>query len=332
MHAQVQSLLDNKTKPKGSLGRLEELALQAAVAQQTTRPEMERCSLIIFIADHGIAAEGVSAFPQAVTRQMAANFLQGGAAAIVFANANGVKVQLVDAGMLEPLSHPQMLDRRLGPGTANMLQRAAMSDAQCRQALDSGRQLANASRCEALCLGEMGIANTSAAALLGHKLLDLPLTQLIGRGSGLDDPGLAHKQKVLQRAAERTGPRLDGAQALREYGGFEIAMMTGAMLGAADTGKLVLVDGFIAGAAAAAALQLQPGIRPHLVFCHSSAEPGHRHMLQAMDAQPLLDLHMRLGEGTGALMAWPLLRSAVAMLNNMASFSDAGVSGPGTPA
>ena len=324
---QVQRLIDGKTKPPGSLGRLEDLAAQIATSQGTVEPVMDRAALIIFIADHGIAEAGVSAFPQAVTMQMARNFLDGGAAATAFAQTLDVPVTLVDAGMREPLAHPLLLDRRIGPGTRNFADGPAMSMEQCETALERGRELGREVDCNALCLGEMGIANSSSATMLAHKLLGLPLAELTGPGAGLDAGGVERKRKVLSRAAARTAGKLEPTDALAEYGGFEIAMLAGAMLGAAESRRIVLVDGFIATAAALAALQLAPGCRSRLVFSHIGAEPGHASMLDALQAEPLLQLGLRLGEGTGALLAWPLLRAAAAILTGMASFEEAGVSG-----
>ncbi len=324
---QAWRLIHGKTKPPGSLGKLEALAAQIAAAQGSLAPELDLAALIIFIADHGIAEAGVSAWPQTVTMEMARNFLAGGAAATVFARKFGIPVTLVDAGMREPMAHPKLLDRRLGPGTANFATGPAMSAAQCETALDHGRKLGREAECDALCLGEMGIGNTSSAAMLAHKMLGLPLPELIGPGAGLDAAGVAHKRAILLQAAARTPSRLEPARALAEYGGFEIAMLAGAMLGGAQSRRLVLVDGYIATAAALAALRLEPACRTNLVFSHESAEPGHRLMLDAIGAEPLLQLNLRLGEGTGALVSWPLLRAAGAILADMASFEEAGVSG-----
>ncbi len=323
----VWHCIDGKTKPPGSLGKLEGLAAQIAEAQGVLRPAMDRAALLICIADHGIAAAGVSAYPQAVTAQMAHNFLAGGAAATAFARTLGVAVTLVDAGMREPLEHPRLLDRRIGAGTENFAERPAMTAEQCELALRHGRDLAKATQCDALCLGEMGIGNTSSATLLAHKLLGLPLAKLTGPGTGLDAQGVAHKLGVLERAAARTAARLEPKAALAEYGGFEIAMLAGAIAGAAESPRMIVVDGFIATAAALAALQLAPECRGRLVFSHLGAEPGHGLVLDALEASPLLQLGLRLGEGTGALLAWPLLRAAAAMLTGMASFEEAGVSG-----
>ncbi len=323
----IRRLIDGKTKPPGSLGKLEELAAQIAAAQDSTAPVMDRAALIIFIADHGIAEAGVSAYPQAVTTQMAQNFLDGGAAATAFARSLDIPVTLVDAGMRETPAHPLLLDRRIACGTDNFAEGPAMSMRQCETAMDHGRTLGRETECDALCLGEMGIGNSSSATMLAHKLLGLPLAGLTGPGAGLDAGGVDRKRETLVRAAARTFGKLGAIDALAEYGGFEIAMLAGAMLGAAESRRIVLIDGFIATAAAVTALQLDPGCRSRLVFSHLSAEPGHALILKALRAEPLLQLGLRLGEGTGALLAWPLLRAAAAILTGMASFEQAGVSG-----
>jgi nicotinate-nucleotide--dimethylbenzimidazole phosphoribosyltransferase len=323
----LAAAIDGKTKPLGSLGRLETLAADLARLQDSIAPRLTNCRLTIFAADHGIADEGVSAFPSAVTRQMVLNFLGGGAAATVFAAGLGVPVAVVDAGVVGvPLSHPALIRRRIGPGTASFLARPAMAPCQARAAVEAGRELGAGPAEQAAAFGEMGIGNTASAAMLAHKLTGLPLETLVGRGTGLDDEGLARKRAVLARAAARTPDRLEPWEALREYGGFEIAMMAGAMLGAAAARRPVLVDGFIATAAALVACGLEPDARRALVFAHCSAEAGHRPLLRHMQAEPLLDLGMRLGEGVGALMAWPILQAASNMLCDMASFESAGVS------
>lgn len=324
--AEIRRAIDAKTKPLGALGRIEDLAARIAALQGTTKPAVETCALTIFAADHGIAHEGVSAFPQAVTAQMALNFLAGGAAANVFARATGAELQVVDAGIAEKIEHPGLVDRRMGAGTRNSAVEPAMDAAVMAQALAAGRDLALAATADALAFGEMGIANTASASLVIHKLSALPLDLLTGRGTGLDDAGLTRKLAVLERAAARTGA-LSAEAALAEYGGFEIVMMAGAMIGAAEARKVVLVDGFIATAAAMAARALEPGAEPAFVYCHRSAELGHRAALDELGAQALLELDLRLGEGTGALLAWPLVKSAAAMLREMASFESAGVSG-----
>ena len=325
----VEDIIDNKTKPLGALGRVEAIALQLARATRTAAPRLATCELTVFAADHGIAAEGVSAYPQAVTRQMVLNFLAGGAAANVFANAVGASIRVVDAGVAgEPIDHPALLCRRIGPGTRNCLLEPAMSETECDEALRAGRGIAEDCLAGVWCCGDMGIGNTSAATLVAHKVLDLPLGGLVGRGTGLDDAGLARKRAVLEAASARTGPSLCARAALAEYGGFEIAMIAGAMLGGARTARPVLVDGFISTAAALVALGMEPTAENSLIFAHRSAEPGHSALLKALNAHPVLDLAMRLGEGTGALLAWPVVRAASAMLTDMASFESAGVSGP----
>ncbi len=319
--------IDGKTKPLGALGRIEDLAAQLARLQHSLTPRAETCRLIIFAADHGIAEEGVSAFPQTVTREMVKNFLAGGAAANVFARSTGAEIVVVDAGVAgEPFLHSDLIDARIGAGTANSATGPAMSEDQLETALQAGARFGAEGAADVMAFGEMGIANTSAASLLAAKLTGREVGDFVGRGTGLDDPGLAHKAAVLARAAARKAGRLPGREALREYGGFEIAMMAGAMMGAAEAHRLVLVDGFIASAAAAAALDIMPEARAAMVFAHLSEEAGHHSLLEALDVRPLLSLGLRLGEGTGALLAWPLVRASAAMLTEMASFESAGVS------
>ncbi len=321
--------IDSKTKPKGALGRIETLAAQIATLQGSLDPRIEHCTLLLFAGDHGIADEPVSAYPQSVTRQMVLNFLNGGAAANVFAASLGVTVDVVNAGIAgDPIEHPALHDCAIGQGTQNSVLHPAMSWTEAELALTRGRHIAGATHADALCLGEMGIANTSAASLVVHKITDLPLADLVGRGTGLNDDALSIKQGILEKAAARTPDRLDPMEALAQYGGFEIGMIAGAMLEGAHQRKIVLIDGFIATAAAHVALAIDPTIRAALVFAHRSPEFGHDVSLASLDAKPLLDLGMRLGEGTGALLAWPIVKAAAAMLNDMASFDSASVSGP----
>ena len=258
---------------------------------------------------------------------MLSNFLAGGAAANVFARVNGVDLHVVDAGVAGVAVHaPGLIARRIAAGTRNSAAEAAMTLEQFESALGGGREIGESIAAEAAAFGEMGIANTSSASLIVHKLTGVGLDTLVGRGSGLDASGLDRKRAVLARAAARTPPRLDARGALREYGGFEVVMMAGALIGAAQAGAVVLVDGFIASAAALAAVELAPPLREYLVFVHRSSEPGHRVVLEALAARPVLDLELRLGEGTGALLAWPILECAAAMLSDMATFETAGVS------
>lgn len=325
--AALKAAIDGKTKPLGSLGRIEDLATQLARVQKSLSPKADQCRLTIFAGDHGIAEEGVSAFPQAVTREMVKNFLAGGAAANVFATSVGAEIVVVDAGVAgELMDEPGLVSSRIGPGTQNSAQGPAMTKEQAHAALEAGRKFGEAGDAEAMAFGEMGIANTSAASLLAAKLTGLPIGDFVGRGTGLDDKALSHKAEVLARAAGRTEPKLAPDIALAEYGGFEIAMMTGAMLSAASARRLVLVDGFIATAAAAAALTIEPQVRDAMVFSHLSEEAGHKNLVGALGVEPLLSLRLRLGEGTGALLAWPLVQAAARMLTDMASFESAGVS------
>ena len=247
----------------------------------------------------------------------------------MFARSVGADVQVVDAGVSgEPIDDARLIQKRIGNGTANAIERPAMTQDQIDAALASGSAIGHDGTEAVACFGEMGIGNTSAASLVAAKILGLPVGDITGRGTGLDDEGLQRKRVLLETAAARTEAQLDAKTALQEYGGFEIAMMAGAMLGAAAAGKIVIVDGFIASAAALAASRLTPESRANMVFAHQSAEAGHALVLEALEARPLLHLNMRLGEGTGALLAFPLVKAAADMLRDMASFESAGVSGP----
>lgn len=331
LKAEVTKAIDSKTKPPGSLGRIESLALAMALAQNTEKPAADPAELLIFAADHGLTAEGVSAWPSEVTTQMVANFLAGGAAANVFARANGVAIRIVDAGIIGDLpDHPDLLRAGIRKGTGNALREDAMSAGEAEAALRYGAELAAASvrdGARTVLLGEMGIGNTSSATLIAHKLLDIDIEVLTGPGAGLDRGGVDRKVEILKQTAARRPDRLTPFETLTAFGGLEIATMAGALIGAASAGAVILLDGFIAGAAALCALKARPDAAPYTVFSHRSREPGHRMMLEALGADPLIDLELRLGEGTGALLAFPLLRNACAMLNEMATFESAGVSG-----
>ncbi|MEM9530870.1 MAG: nicotinate-nucleotide--dimethylbenzimidazole phosphoribosyltransferase [Pseudomonadota bacterium] len=325
----LQAFIDGKTKPVGSLGRIETLAQQLARLQATLRPDTSSCGLTLFAGDHGMATAGVSAYPQAVTRQMLLNFLTGGAAANAFAHALGVSMQVVDAGVAgDPVEHPDLISRRIRGGTDNALEGSAMTRDECDRALKAGELLGKQTHHPVVAFGDMGIGNTAASSLIAAKLTGADVADLTGRGTGLDDAGLERKRALLQQAAARTAPQLEAREALREYAGFEMVMIAGAMLGAARHRRLVLVDGFICSAAALAATRIDPAIHAALVFAHRSAESGHAPLLAALGAQPLLDLDLRLGEGTGALLVWPLVQAAGAFLRDMASFDSAGVDGP----
>ncbi|MEO0413070.1 MAG: nicotinate-nucleotide--dimethylbenzimidazole phosphoribosyltransferase [Pseudomonadota bacterium] len=329
--ADIQAAIDAKTKPIGALGRVEDTAVQLARLQGTLKPKASTCRLLIFAADHGLAQAGVSAYPQAVTRQMVANMLSGGACANAFASALGAIVSIVDAGVGgEAIADETLIDRRIAPGTQNSLSGPAMTPAQYEAAIHAGKTLAQDAGEDVICLGEMGIGNTASASLLAHKIAGLPLEQMTGRGTGLDDAGLARKTETLRKAAARTPKRLSADSALQEYGGFEIVMMAGAVLGAASARKPVIIDGFIATAAALAAHTLEPSTKEAMIFGHVSEEQGHASLLATLNASPLLSLDMRLGEGTGALLAWPIVKAAAAMLRDVASFESAGVSTQGS--
>jgi len=326
--ARLQHKIDHKTKPQGALGQMEVLALQLGLIQRSESIAFDAPQIVVFAADHGIAAEGVSAFPQAVTVQMVGNMLAGGAAINVFARQHGFALRVVDAGVAAELAdHPQLIKRKIAPGTRNICDAPAMSPAQADAALQAGMAVVQGLPGNVVAFGEMGIANTSAAALLLARLAGLPLADVVGRGTGLDDAQLAHKQAVLTRALTRHADVREPLPVLAALGGFEIAMMSGAMLQAASGRRVILVDGFIAGAAALVACRLAPQARDYMVFCHRSAERGHHLLLAHLQATALLDLDMRLGEGTGALLAWPLLQSAALFMAEMASFDSAGVSG-----
>jgi len=327
----VQQAIDIKTKPPGSLGRIEDLALRISLCQNTAKPTADPARLFIFAGDHGLTAEGVSAWPSDVTTQMVLNFLSGGAAANVFAKTNGVDITVVDAGIIGDLPNHAMLRRAgIAKGTANAMHGDAMSADQLQQALTFGADLAiEAVRdgARVILLGEMGIGNTSSATLLAHAIHGIDIDTITGPGAGLDASGVNKKAEILKKVAARKQGPLDPANALVAFGGFEIACIAGALIGAASAGAIVLVDGFIASAGAMCALKARPDAADYTVFSHRSQEPGHRAMMQAIGADPLIDLELRLGEGTGALLAFPLLRNACAMLNEMATFESAGVSG-----
>ncbi len=318
------------TKPPGSLGLLEGLAIQLSSLQRTEKPAAEKVQIAIFAADHGVAAAGVSAFPQEVTVQMIANFSAGGAAISVLAKSLQADLDVIDVGtVVEPGILPGVISRRAGAGTANLQVKDAMDEAQLVVALNAGREAALRAKERSVDLfigGDMGIGNTTPAAALGCVLLDADPEQLAGPGTGLDSTGVAHKANVIREALSRYGNLANQPlEALRCLGGFEIAALTGAYISCAHLGIPVLVDGYITTAAALVAVKHQPEIREWLIFSHQSAEPGHQAMLNALDAKPLLNLGMRLGEGSGAATAVPLLRAACTLHNKMATFADAGV-------
>ena len=330
LRSALQQKIDAKTKPLGALGRLEALALQIGLIQQTLSPELRAPHILVCAGDHGAAKAGISAFPQEVTWQMVENFLAGGAAINVLARQAGIELSVVDAGVNHDFGRrDRLMDAKVAYGTANYLEGPAMSAAQRDEAMARGARIVagiHDAGSNVIGFGEMGIGNTAAASLITSRLAGLPLADCIGRGTGLDDAGLARKQALLAQAAARYAGEGSPLSVLAQFGGFEIAMMAGAMLAAAERRMLLLIDGFIVTSALLVAAKLEPNILPYCVFSHRSQERGHRLQLEHLGATPLLDMDLRLGEGTGAALAYPIVKSAVAFLNEMASFESAGVS------
>ena len=338
LQQQLQQIIDNKTKPLGALGRLEEIALQIGLIQQTTRPVIQQPHIIVFAGDHGIAKTGlVNAYPQEVTAQMVLNFVNGGAAINVFCRQHQLTLRVVDAGV-------NLISAKVGYGTKNYLTEPAMSVYDAIQAIDKGRNIINqiaAAGCNCIGFGEMGIGNTSSATLIMSAITGLPVAEFTGRGAGLNNEQLETKINTLQQVYEKHALNKLGEQPielLSRVGGFEIAMMAGAYLEAVKQKMIVLVDGFIATAALLIANAIYTAEKhktlvsgyttliDHCIFAHTSQEAGHEKILRHLGVSPLLSLSMRLGEGTGAALAMPLIQSAVNFLNEMASFESAGVS------
>lgn len=325
--ARLQHLLDNKTKPVGSLGQIERLAQRIGLILGSEAPELRDPQLVVFAGDHGLAARGVSAYPSDVTWQMVENFLAGGAAVSVLARQNGIGLTVVDCGVRHDFaSRPGLVINKVAPGTADALEGPAMSAAQCNVAIASGAALVKDLPGNALLLGEMGIGNTSAASLLMSRLAGLDIVDCTGAGTGLDAPAVQRKIGILRQVLARHPDAKAPLDALTAFGGFEIATMVGSVLQAAAERRVIVVDGFIASSAVLVASALQPAVLQRCVFAHQSGERGHALMLAHLKAEPLLDLGLRLGEGSGAALAWPLLMSACAILREMASFDSAGVS------
>lgn len=329
--AQALARQGQLTKPPGALGQLEGLAVRLAAMQGRERPIVDHAVIAIFAADHGVAAENVSAFPQAVTGEMVKNFARGGAAISVLAKTLGARLEVVNLGTVnDPGELPNVVRAVIAPMTANLAASPAMTEDQLALALEAGRTSARRaaeSGAQIYIAGEMGIANTTAAAALGCALAGTPPRVLAGPGTGLDSAGVAHKAAVLARALELHAAHFgDPLECLRRMGGFEIAAIAGAYLTCAQRGLPVLVDGFIATAAALVAVRVSPRCADWLIYGHGSAEPGHAFLLEALGAKPLLSLGMRLGEGSGATVALPMLRLACALHNGMATFAEAAVS------
>jgi nicotinate-nucleotide--dimethylbenzimidazole phosphoribosyltransferase len=321
----LRALVDGKAKPPGSLGRIEDLAVRLGLIQGRRDPRVARAVLFVFAGDHGLTEEGVSAYPASVTAAMVATFLAGRASVNAFAAATGVDVRVVDAGVAAALApHPQLIAAKIRAGTRNAAREAALTHAETERALQTGSDLVAAAvreGADAIAIGEMGIGNTASAALLMHRLAPAPLDACIGAGAGHDEAGMRRKRAALERAAART-PVTAPLDVLAEFGGCEIAMMAGAVLGAAAQRRPVVIDGFIATAAALAAVRLEPAALDCCVFAHRSVERGHALLLEVLGAEPLLDLGMRLGEGTGAVLAMPLLRAAARLMTDVADLSD----------
>ena len=338
--SELQHKIDRKTKPPGALGRLEELALQLGLVQHSLSPRITAPHVLVCAGDHGAAKAGVSAFPQEVTWQMVENFLAGGAAINVLSHLAGMQMVVADAGVARDFGVREgLVDMKVGSGgTANYLEGAAMSEAQCATAMANGAKLVRdiaVAGCNVLAFGEMGIGNTASASLITHCITGLPLADCVGRGTGLDDAGLERKRALLALALaawpEHPAPGNvaadDALRILSRYGGFEIAMLAGAMLAAAQARMTLLIDGFIVTAALLVAARVSPAILDYCVYAHCSNEAGHRLQLDWLGGKPLLDLGLRLGEGTGAALALPLLKAACGFMSEMASFESAGVSG-----
>lgn len=324
---QIQQRIDNLNKPLGALGRLEEIASQICLAQQTCHPALQHPCHVLFAADHGIEHEGVSASPREITWQQMINFTQGGGGVNMFCRQHGFELLLVDVGVDYNLSgYPQIISRKIAWGTRNFLYEAAMSEEEMERALQVGTEMTDRCRkngCNIICFGEMGIGNTSPSAVWLHLLGNHPLEECIGCGSGLNSEGVSHKYKVLSTAVNRfrqTHPTPTTEEIIRYFGGFEMVAAVGAMLRAAELGMIILVDGFIMSACMLAASRLYPATRAYALFGHEGEERGHRLMLADLHARGLLQLGFRLGEGTGALCAYPIIESAVRMMNEMNTF------------
>jgi len=330
---ETQRLLDAKTKPRRSLGRLEDLACQIAAIRRTPTPEVGDKAIVVMAADHGVATAGVSAYPQEVTGQMVLNFARGGAAINVLARHAGVRLVVVDMGIREPVEADGVLQRRLGPGTADFRRGAAMTREQAEEGLVSGIAIARELVDEGISLigiGEMGIGNTTSSSALISAFTGTPPKEVTGTGTGVDEETRGRKIEAIRHAIEHNRPDpADAIDVLAKLGGFEIAGLAGVVLGAASRHIPVLADGFIASVAALVAVRLAPAAKGYVIASHHSTEPGHQAVLVALGARPVLDLELRLGEGTGAALAMPLIDAALRILAEMASFEDAGVTDTG---
>lgn len=332
---ELQHKIDHKTKPLGALGALEKIALQIGLIQNSSSPQLMKPHIVVFAADHGIAKEGVSAYPQEVTFQMVMNFLNGGAAINVFCRQHHISMKIVDAGVNHefPRYAANLINLKVGNGTRNFLQEPAMPLTSAQDCITKGAALVQEifkNGCNVIGFGEMGIGNTSSASVLMSKLCKLPVEDCIGRGTGLTDEQLEKKTIILRTALTKHKINDTPLEVLATFGGFEIAQLCGAMLQAAENKMIILVDGFISGSAFLVARAMYPAVADYAVFCHQSDETGHSKLLSHLQATALLNLNMRLGEGTGVAIAYPLIQSAVHFMNEMASFETAGVSNKDT--
>lgn len=327
---ELQHKIDFKTKPLGALGHLEHLAHKIGMVQNTTSPQLCNPHMVVFAADHGIATAGVSAYPQEVTYQMVMNFLGGGAAINVFCKQQGINIKIVDAGV--NFDFPEglkLIDKKVRKSSRNMLEEPAMTSEEYQQALDNGRSVVAEiaeTGCNIIGFGEMGIGNTSASSLMMSKLFNLPIISCIGRGTGLNDDQLQNKINILSAAIEKYPNVTAPDEVAQTFGGLEIAQMIGAMEEAYGQNMLIMVDGFIATVAMATAWKKNPEILKNSIFCHVSDENAHLQLLELLGQKALLNLNLRLGEGTGCALAYPIIQSAVNFLNEMSSFEDAQVS------
>ena len=320
--------IDSRTKPLGSLGKLEDIAFKIGKIQQTLTPELRNPAILVFAADHGITDEGVSPCPKEITHQMVMNFVHGGAGINVFAHQHDIRLRIIDAGVDHDFpAGLGIVDAKLARGTHNMLHQPAMTVETCRKAMEKGAEFVQQefeNGCNVIGFGEMGIGNTSPASLLLHKFTGIPLEDCVGRGAGHDEAGVRRKYGILKQVAEKYNPDTP-LETLATFGGLEIAMICGAVLEAKRLNILIIADGFITTSAFLAAYEMQPDITDNVIFSHASNERGHKAMVEYMNGNAVLSLDLRLGEGTGVALAYPILQSALVFLNEMASFDEAGV-------
>jgi len=327
---QLINKINHKTKPIGSLGKLDEIALQIGEIQNSLSPEIKNPTIIVFASDHGLADAGVSPFPKSVTQQMVTNFLNEGAAINVLCKQHDIELKVVDAGVDADFNpHPNLIQAKVSKGTKNMLESPAMTMDECKKAIRTGGEIVSEqfnNECNIIGFGEMGIGNTSSASLIMSKITGLDVKECTGKGTGHDQNGLKLKKEILKQVIEKHSVGADPLEILATFGGFEIAMITGAFLKASELNMTIMVDGFVVTSALLIAHKLNPNLLKNCIFTHESNEQGHRKMIEFLKAKPILNLDMRLGEGTGAAVTFPIIQSAVNLLKEMASFEEAGVS------